>query len=1167
MKKLKTLYKGLTLFVFLAISFQNIAQSFTELPQIFAPTYFGASVWGDYNKDGNMDFFVNGWRSTGGTTSAPSAFLYRNNGNGTFTEVTTTIIPLGAASAAWGDINNDGFLDLAVAGNSGSNIYATRVYRNNGDGSFTDIQGDFTPLVTPAITWADFNNDGYQDLVVLGGDNSSNGQTKLYINNGNETFTEVLTGISPLTNGAVAAGDLNNDGKTDLVIAGRFDSFDYKSEIYLNQGNAVFVKMEVALEPARYSSIALCDYSGDGFLDVLIAGSNNNDVLSTSLYRNLNGADFVSAATPITGTIQGSVAWGDMNNDGLADVLLTGSNLPTGATRVTEIFLNQGNDVFTKYTGYSFDGLRRSMAQWGDMNNDGKLDIVMTGYRNAGDYITKVYLNNTPTANTPPNPPQNLIAAPAGGSAILSWAPASDAQTTAAALTYNVRIGTSPGASDVISPLAHPTAGKRFVPRFGNTGNTTQLAINNLDYGTYYWSVQTIDAAFEGSTFAPEQTFVVSDLITATFQVQSNGQALAQATVAIGSQTQNTNQNGTAVFNLAPGTYNYTVAHPFHQTSTGNFTITDQSISITVDMIALPAFDLTFQVSGPQGPVANAEIKIANQTLTTNAAGIATIFIVAGTYPYYFYGEGLNQIWGEVTVGSALTVPLAAVPIQVLEMSFNEYFTATTQPLHWLSFDETASGNNWFFNQGRAVVDSDSAGQGVHVKAALITAPINTTGVEDDILLTFKHFFMAYGNNNTASVDYSIDNGPWVNKIVMNQTVGTLENFAMQELILSNIGPLGNQIRFKFSYDDGNNWAERWMIDEVSITTIRSYEMTLSEVLKPNHTQTPLAHFAPFSFGARGVNSGALSIANVYLNVFNTNGDVANSQIVPVFPVGGSYNFVASPAFQPSQSGNYIFGHHFMASGIDLESPSNFSELQFQVTDSTFATDKGVMATGFSLSDESLFGTKFKLLIADDFTSYTVGWHSFAQPFSFVAELYSINETNTSASLVAQLDPQQVEPGSSMTWITYRLPTALRLPAGTYSLMMKKSSSGTPVLAGDASADGRFWTLTGNNLTPINDPATGNLLLRINVRDLGVSVQENNLSVLSLFPNPASSQVVIHNSSQKPFKAGITDALGRIVQDVELMPGQNILTTEHFTDGVYTLIHPHGHLRFIVKKH
>lgn len=363
MKKLKTLYKGLTLFVFLAISFQNIAQSFTELPQIFAPTYFGASVWGDYNKDGNMDFFVNGWRSTGGTTSAPSAFLYRNNGNGTFTEVTTTIIPLGAASAAWGDINNDGFLDLAVAGNSGSNIYATRVYRNNGDGSFTDIQGDFTPLVTPAITWADFNNDGYQDLVVLGGDNSSNGQTKLYINNGNETFTEVLTGISPLTNGAVAAGDLNNDGKTDLVIAGRFDSFDYKSEIYLNQGNAVFVKMEVALEPARYSSIALCDYSGDGFLDVLIAGSNNNDVLSTSLYRNLNGADFVSVATPITGTIQGSVAWGDMNNDGLADVLLTGSNLPTGATRVTEIFLNQGNDVFTKYTGYSFDGLRRSMAQ------------------------------------------------------------------------------------------------------------------------------------------------------------------------------------------------------------------------------------------------------------------------------------------------------------------------------------------------------------------------------------------------------------------------------------------------------------------------------------------------------------------------------------------------------------------------------------------------------------------------------------------------------------------------------------------------------------------------------------------------------------------------------------------------------------------------------------
>lgn len=1166
MKKLETLYKGIALFIFLALSFQNIAQSFTELPQFFAPIYYGASVWGDYNKDGNMDFFVNGWRYTGGTTSAPSAVLYRNNGNNTFTEVANSIVPLGAASAAWGDINNDGFADLAVAGNSGNNIYATRVYRNNGDGSFTDIQGDFTPLVTPAITWADFNNDGYLDLVVMGGDNSSNGQTKLYINNGNETFTEVSTGITPLTNGAVAAGDLNNDGKIDLIIAGRFDSFDYKTEIYLNQGNAVFVKMEVALEPARYSSIALCDYSGDGFLDVLIAGSNNNDVLKTSLYRNVNGSGFVAVNTSFTGIIQGSVAWGDMNNDGLADVLLTGSNLPTGATRVTEIFLNQGNDIFTKYTGFSFDGLRRSMAQWGDMNNDGKLDIVMTGYRNASDYITKVLMNNTPIANTPPTPPQNLIATPAGGSAVLSWSAATDAQTSADALTYNVRIGTSPGATDVVSPLAHPTTGKRFVPRMGNTGNTLQLSINNLDYGTYYWSVQTIDAAFEGSTFAQEQTFVVNDLITATFQVQSNGQALAQATVAIGSQTQNTNQNGTAVFNLAPGTYNYTVTHPFHQTHTGNFTITDQSISITIDMIALPAFDLTFQVSGPQGPVANAEIKIANQTLTTNAAGIATIFIVAGTYPYYFYGEGLNQIWGEVTVNSALTVPLAAVPIQSLEMPFNESFTATTQPLHWLSFDETDSGNNWFFSQGRAVVDSDSAGQGVHVKAALITAPISTTGVEDDILLTFKHFFMVYGNNNTASIDYSIDDGPWINKIVMTQNVGTLENFVTQELILSNTGSLGNQIRFKFSYDDGNNWAERWMIDEVSVTTIRSFEMTLSDVLKPTHTQTPLAHFAPFSFGARGVNTGALSISNVYLNVFNASGDVANSPMVPVFPVGGSYNFVASPAFQPIQTGNYSFNHHFMASGIDLESPSNFSELQIQVTDSTFATDNGIMAIGFVLSNESFYGNKFKLLTPDDFTSYTLGWHNFTPPFSFIAELYSINETNSTATLFAQLEPQQVEPVSSMTWITYPLPAALRLPAGTYALMIKKSGFGTPILAGDATADGKFWTLSGNTLTPVSDGATGNLLMHINVRDLGVSLQENTVSALSLFPNPASGQMVIHNSSQKTFKAGIMDAMGRIVDGVELLPGQNTLTTDRLTDGVYTLIFQQGHLRFVVKK-
>lgn len=127
------------------------AQSpFTQHPQSFVPDYLGATVWADYDRDGYMDFYVTGWRSQGGSTSAPSSYLYRNNGNGTFSEVATSIVPLGASIAAWGDFNKDGYPDLVVAGNTGASAYDARIFRNNGNGTFTVIQAGLTLLLTPS---------------------------------------------------------------------------------------------------------------------------------------------------------------------------------------------------------------------------------------------------------------------------------------------------------------------------------------------------------------------------------------------------------------------------------------------------------------------------------------------------------------------------------------------------------------------------------------------------------------------------------------------------------------------------------------------------------------------------------------------------------------------------------------------------------------------------------------------------------------------------------------------------------------------------------------------------------------------------------------------------------------------------------------------------------
>ena len=93
---------------------------------------------------------------------------------------------------------------------------------------------------------------------------------------------------------------------------------------------------------------------------------------------------------------------------------------------------------------------------------------------------------------------------------MLSWAPGTDAETPAAGLTYNLRVGTTPGGVDVVSPLADPATGARAIFDFGNAGSDTRRRLRSLSPGTYYWSVQSVDNRFAASPFAREATFTVS---------------------------------------------------------------------------------------------------------------------------------------------------------------------------------------------------------------------------------------------------------------------------------------------------------------------------------------------------------------------------------------------------------------------------------------------------------------------------------------------------------------------------------------------------------------------------------------------------------------------------------------------------------------------------------
>ena len=174
------------------------------------------SVWVDYDNDGDIDMFM---AKCGGVSERRTNQLFRNNGNGSFTEVG------GAAglddviqtwSSAWGDYDNDGDMDCFIGGYNGT---PHKMMRNNGDGSFTDITAstgiaDFTFSGIDNAP-GDFNNDGFVDIL-------SNG--KILLNNGNMTFTAIIDDMP--SHGGI--GDLNNDGFLDV----------YSSKIYYNNGSS-----------------------------------------------------------------------------------------------------------------------------------------------------------------------------------------------------------------------------------------------------------------------------------------------------------------------------------------------------------------------------------------------------------------------------------------------------------------------------------------------------------------------------------------------------------------------------------------------------------------------------------------------------------------------------------------------------------------------------------------------------------------------------------------------------------------------------------------------------------------------------------------------------------------------------------------------------------------
>jgi hypothetical protein len=454
----------------------------------------GSVSWGDFDNDGNLDLILTGYNGSSYVTK-----IYKNNGNESFSSINLSLPANRSPQASWFDYNNDGFLDFVIIGE----FYST-VYRNNGNSTFTNVNADLPVVTWGSVTCGDLDNDGLQDVIITGyGFGDDEEITKIFRNNGDGSFTEVFTELPQVFGGYVAIGDYNNDGLNDLLVTGIAYSYGNYTGIYKNMGNMQFRDIGVLMQGVKNSTAAWGDFNNDGLADVIVSGYSAEFGYSAKIYRNDGDDSFADINAAIPGVSWGSANWGDYNNDGYLDVCLSGHY--ADGEEYSFVCRNNGNETFTEMYYLSGTG----SSQWGDYDKDGNLDVIISGYLN-NERSTKIIKNNIKKTNACPSAPVGLNSIVETDRVILSWDHGSDNESSSGGVTYNIAVGTSPGGSDIFNPLSMVPGGKRKIVSAGNTGKSTSFVLKNLGSRTYYWSVQAIDNSNIGSEFSAEATFYYS---------------------------------------------------------------------------------------------------------------------------------------------------------------------------------------------------------------------------------------------------------------------------------------------------------------------------------------------------------------------------------------------------------------------------------------------------------------------------------------------------------------------------------------------------------------------------------------------------------------------------------------------------------------------------------
>ncbi|WP_162628173.1 T9SS type A sorting domain-containing protein [Arcticibacterium luteifluviistationis] len=376
--------------------------------------YFSANtVFADLDGDSDIDFIVSGTPYYSSYSDGIGTSIYLNNGNKTFSKKEgndfsfTSIESMagGTRQLALNDIDLDGDLDLVMSMVEVGFYYTkTKVFKNDGLGNFTIIGTSPFENYSANFEFLDFNEDGYDDIIMSGKQNLGFGnasffvpRTELFLNSKGQGYVKDTLVTFEDLGGMIKCFDFDNDGYRDVLTYGRNHVISSNEDFltfYLNKKNESFNTVSKSFfgDLTQIKSTPL-DFNADNFPDILITGINKIGEPETKLYLNLDGTGSLGQETshPFPSLDSTRILFEDFNNDGIEDVVFVG--IDSLALGKFQLFLKSNEGTFTSKNKADFQAEKISQIEAVDINQDGWMDIGLTGIYNDSAFLYILFNN------------------------------------------------------------------------------------------------------------------------------------------------------------------------------------------------------------------------------------------------------------------------------------------------------------------------------------------------------------------------------------------------------------------------------------------------------------------------------------------------------------------------------------------------------------------------------------------------------------------------------------------------------------------------------------------------------------------------------------------------------------------------------------------------------